>query len=1207
MQKNCFCGRLARGGNRHIITSTEAGSGHTAKGFRAVTKTLLVMKLTIVLLTLGFLNVSAKGLSQNVTFSGEKVALKSVFLSVEKQTGFVFLYNEPVLKAAKAVSVSANGMLLEDFLKEIFKTQPLKYSIRGQSILIYPKPDFDRRPEPNETFYFLYNNPQMIVRGRVTDENGKPLEGVSVTEEGSKKGTSTNKYGAYELSNVNENGTIVFSFVGYESQSIPVNARSWINVSLKLSLQAQSEVVIIGYGSTTKRDLTGSVSTIDTKQIQDIPFNTVDNAMAGKAAGVQVTKSDGAPGGAVKIRIRGTTSLLGGNDPLYIIDGVPVEVRSNFISPGFDVTSTIGGNLTNVNSGLASTAGTALSSSFVNGLNSLNGLNPDDIETITILKDASSTAIYGSKAANGVVIITTKRGKKDMRPSISVNHNTTYTTPITPHLLNADQYREIMGEAAKNTADAYTAAGRNVPAKAKQILNNPGSYFGKSNTDWVREVTQSPVSTNDEITVQGGSSASKYFSSISYNNSPVVVKSTGYQRISGKLNMENEISRKFRFITNLLLGYTSQNIGDGAYGQALSARPDITPYNIEGNFMNFRDSQFVGTNPVALLTATNNAKTFNLIGSASGIYDVTKDLQFKSTVSLNMQTYNQRNFMPSYIILASKYSSLNAGGGIGSNSNSRFSNWFVENTLTYNKRFKKDHSVNMLVGTSYETKKYSFFSATGAGYPNNEVLTSLSSAMTPLIVTGDDPGKPQSYLLSFYVRANYSYRDKYLFTFTGRSDASSKFGTENKVGYFPSGAIAWRLSNENFLKNVGWIDEMKLRGSYGLTGTQNIGDQMYRTLYSPGSYNGASTIVPTQLGNNAIRWESTGQMDLGLDVALFNSRVSLTADYYDRRTSGALLSLPVPLSTSYSSLLQNAVDLKNTGLELALDGDIVRSRNFTWNAGVNITWNKSLVTKLNPDVDLTQIGSYSGLEVGNTTIIEGQPLGLIKGSRVLGIFKTQKELDDYKNTMGVYASFFPTLGIGDPMLQLDTISSQIYGGSFYDYDQIIAHAAPKFYGGFYQNFRYKNFSLGLSFTFSSGGKLVWGSHIPISNGNIGYGNQDVAILDRYTPENPNTGLPRILFNGMIISQTNLDIFSSSYLKLRSLLLNYQFNKSAWTEKIGIQGLSVFVSATNIFTITKYPGLDPETTNDTYSSIGGYSDVSNYPAAKTYSIGLKATF
>ncbi|WP_255502010.1 SusC/RagA family TonB-linked outer membrane protein [Olivibacter sp. XZL3] len=1036
------------------------------------------------------------------------------------------------------------------------------------------------------------------MHGKIIDENAEPIAGATVVNKSTDARAITNHFGIFSIPA--EDGQVLsVMYMGYTTQEVVITDNKQMLVKLEPSISQLNELVIVGYGSTQKKDLTGSVSIVSAKDIEDVPFTTIDNALAGKAPGVQITKSDGTPGGAVRIRVRGSTSLLGGNEPLYVVDGIPVQIQSNFESPGYDISSPVGNSVTG-SGGVAA----GLSTSFVNGLNNIGGLNPDDIESISILKDASSTAIYGSKAANGVIIITTKQGKKGMKPLFNASYYSTFTTPVTPDVLNASQYRMLITEAAQADADVRLPLGLALPANSNAILNNPETFFGNGNTDWINEVTDSKIANNGELSVQGGSENSKYFSSVAFNNTPGVVNNTGYQRVSGKLNLDNEIGSKFNFITNILLGYTDQDIGNGAYGQALRARPDFAPYDENGNYTDFTalGASYEGfLNPTALLTATNNAKTFNLLGSLSGIYKFSDNFTFKSVASLNMQTYNQRNYTPSYVSIGSFYGNVTSDSGIGSNSNSRLAHWFVENTLTYNKTVQ-DHSINALAGTSYETRKTSFFSATATGYPNDNVLNNLSSAVEPIRVTGDDPSRPQSYLLSFYLRANYGFKDKYLFTFTGRADGSSKFGTNNKWGYFPSGALAWRMSQENFLKESNWIDDIKIRGSYGLTGNQNIGDQMYRTLYSPYSYAGSSALVPTQLGNENIKWENAKQADLGIDIALFN-RLQATVDYYDKRADGALLSLPVAPSSSYSSLLRNAVGIKNTGLEVALSGDILRSGEFKWNASINVTWGKSIVTKLDVNADLSQVGNLSGMEYGNTTLIEGQPLGLITGLTVTGLIRNEEDLNAYKEQLGSRRSLFPYLGIGDVMYQLQATSPD---SKYPDFNTVLGNAAAKYYGGFNQNFNYKEFGLQFYFTFSQGGKLLWGDHVS-SMKFVGTSNANVAMLDRYTPENPDTDVPRLMLNGSFYYKSNLDFFDASYLKLRTVTFNYNLSKLNWLHKANIKSASVFASATNLFTITAYPGNDPETSNDPYSAIGGYFDVSNYPTVRTFSLGLKAGF
>ncbi len=1189
-----------------------------------VTKTIfLVMKLTGILLFCVSMNVAAKGFSQKIDLSFRNASLKTVFKEIERQSGMTFYYNEELLEKSKKLNINVSNASLEDALELCLNSQRLHYEIIGKTIVIkksevpsYIAIDKERQSE---------NRPDFLVLGTVMEEFSEegttvPLSGATVTNRNTKRNTLTDSRGNFTIQ-ASDKDVLVISFVGYEDKLVTVykgksadNAVTLpsvggevrITVRLTKSVLSLNEAVVIGYGTARKKDLTGSVSVIDGKEIRDIPYLTFDNALAGKAAGVQITKTDGTPGGMVRLRVRGSTSLLGGNDPLYVIDGVPVQVQSNFINPGFDVSSPVGNSVTGAG-GVAA----GMSTAFVNGLNSLGGLNPDDIESISVLKDASSSAIYGSKAANGVIIITTKKGRKDMKPRIEFSYYTTMGKPVTPKVLDAAQYKMLLSEAAKNSYDLRVAAGTPIPAAIDNIVNSPNTFFGKHNTNWIKEVTRNTLAHNAEVSVAGGSSSSRYFTSVSFTNMPGVVKGSTYQRVSGKLNLENEIGTKLKFITNMIMGYIDQNITNGAYSQALSARPDYAPLDPNGNYTSFAQVAYSYEgfqNPVAMLNSLNNSKTFSMLGSISGIYDITRNLQFKSILSLNSQTYNQRNFTPSYIDIGSFYGNVANNGGIGSNSNSRLSNWFFENTLTYTAKFRENHDLNVMAGTSYETRKTSFFSATASGFPDDNVLNNLSSAITPLVTRGDDPTKPQSYLLSFYLRANYAFRDKYLFTFTGRADGSSKFGPANKFGYFPSAAVAWRVSEENFMSRVSWISDLKLRASYGLTGTQNIGDQMYRTLYSPLSYAGNSALIPTQLGNSDIKWETTSQMDVGLDASLFNNRLHITADYYNKQTDGALLSLPVSPSSSYGSLLSNVVDIRNKGFEFSVGADIIRTPTFRWSTAANITFNRSLVTKISDKADLGQIGNLTGLESGNTAIIEGKPLGLLTGMNVTGIIRTQKELDDYKEKLGFFSDlFFPYLGIGDPMLQLDSITYADYGASYPEFRALLGEAAPKFVGGISQTFGYKNFDLGLYFTYSQGGRLFWGEHVS-SIKFVGTANANQVMLNRYTPENSNTSQPRLLYAGdQLLYNSSLSLFKSSYIKLRSVSLSYRFNRTPWMNRAGVQQMSLFLSATNVFTITKYPGNDPETSDDPYSVAGGYFDVGNYPMIRTLSIGLKAAF
>lgn len=1159
-----------------------------------------IMKLTTLLLLIGVLQAGARTNAQKVTIESRQISLRQALNTIQQQTGYSFIVAKNILDKVDDLHLHLRSVSIGEALDACMSGLPYSYTIEGKIITLLNKSTLPiialRNGDPNSEIVFP------DIHGRVTDSAGNAIGNVNVTIKGTHIGTITDDNGVFLLKNVDDKEAIlIFSHVGYNAQEIPLRSRTKIDVVLRSLVQDLEEVVEIGYGAARKKDLTGSIGTVDVNTIKNVPFLTVDNALAGKVAGVQVTKTDGTPGGAVRIQVRGTTSLLGGNTPLYVIDGVPIQVQSNYINPGFDVTTP---QANAVNSGLSGIS-VGMQTAYTNGLNSIGGLNIDDIESISVLKDASASAIYGSKASNGVVIINTKRGKKNMKPQVSFSNNVTYSVPILPHQLNANQYISLLTEAARNDSLVRAAANKSQNSTVKQILT-PG-YFGNANTDWTKLVTRNVLSENGQIALQGGSNYSRYYTSLAYNTSPGVIKGSTYKRISGKINLENEIGNHLRFLTNVDIATISQNITNGVYSTALSARPDMSPYDASGNFTSFASLgySYMGfQNPVAMLTATNNSQTFSLIGSLSGIYHFNNELEFKSAVSLNMQTYNQRNYTPSYLTVGSSFT-YNSNG-IGSNSNSRMNNWFVENTLTYNKIFGTRHSINALIGTSYQSDKTSYFTATAAGYPNDNILNNLSSAVTLLRAQGDDPSKPQSYMVSYFLRINYGYLYKYLLTFTGRSDGSSKFGPENKYGVFPSAAIAWRISKESFMKNIAWVDDLKIRASYGITGTQNIGNQMYRTLFTPYSYNGSNAVIPTQLGNPGIKWETTNQSDIGLDFSFFDQRLEGTFDYYKKQINNALINMPIAPSGVYGSMLANVAGIRNSGYEASVSGILLRTKDFQWKSSLNVTWNKSIVTKLSKDAILNKIGNYSGVEVNNTALIEGQPLGLITGSYVTGIIRTNEQLTTYKSKLNLFQSYYPYLGIGDPMLQLDTITYASYNSGYPMTNAIIGHGAPKYYGGITQEFSYKNFGMNFYFTFSQGGQLLWGNGAN-SLAFVGTANANETMLNRWTATNTNSTQPRLLYGDGSVGSTNLSVYNSSYLKLRTVTFNYQLKTSPWIKQRGIQAVLFFVSANNVFTLTSYPGLDPEVSDDPYSVGGGYVDVGNIPSIKSYSIGVKITF
>ncbi len=1155
-------------------------------------KILMVLKLTTCILFIALLQVSAAGYGQ-VSLNESNVPLEKVLKLINKQTGYHFFYDSEDLDK-KVVSVNVKNVTVETALKTCLDNLPLTYKIVGRNIVL-------KQLEQSVPMSPAVSNvaTQVTVGGKVTDETGGPMSGVGIMNKRSKKVAVTDKDGSYAIA-AERADVLVFSYIGYKTTDVTVGNSTVYNVKLEPVTSGLEQVVVVGYGTVKRKDLTGSVASVSVDEIKDIPFMSVDQALSGKAAGVQVVQGDGSPGGVASIRVRGGTSIMGGNDPLYIIDGVQITPQNRYISTP--------GELVDPVARASSDSSPALAGAFARGLNSLAGLNINDIETIDILKDASGTAIYGSKAANGVVIITTKKGRRDQKPVVELNNYTGFSNPIKAELLNADEYRTIMKEAAQNLLNEQAALGEPLSARASSIVNTP-DFLGADNTDWLDLVLRTGLTQNTDLSVRGGGKASRYYTSLSYSKQSGVIEGTDFSRLSGKVNFDNEVTSKFKVITNINYGFTTNNITNGAYSQALYAPPTRSPYNADGSLTNLSagaigsDAYLGLQNPLLLLKGINRGKNAMFLGSLTLEYDILKNLKFRSQSSVNYNNYQQRNFTPSSTLVASgSTNAVDSKGGVGSLGQSENVSYLYENTLNYNTQFA-EHRLDFVAGTSWQLSKSSSFQASGQTFPDDVVLNHLGSAAVTL---PNVSSFGQNSLLSFYARGNYAYQDKYLLTVTARSDASSKFSNTNRIGYFPSAGVAWRLSEENFMKDISWIDDIKLRASAGYTGTQNIGDYLYRTLYTPATYNGANAVIPSQLGNNAIKWESTLQKDAGIDLSLFDSRLSASIGLYEKKSSGLLFTLPLAPSSSFSNLTANLADIRNRGLEIGLQGEILRAKSFTWRSDLNVSFNRSLVTGLNMDYADPKHGSVNSNNgqsyiMSNTVLRTGMAVGQFVGAQYAGIIQNTEQLEAYKAQQPFYMFFNPYLNIGDAMYQIG--SGPLEG--FVDTYRLIGSAAPKFYGGWTNTLIFSNFSLVSLLNYSYGGQILYLADIR-DNFIYDMANKGRVVLGRWTPENTNTDRPRLVYGQNSIGTTSSSIYSSSYIKLKSLTLNYQLPQTL-LQRLKVANLSVYVSGTNLFTISKYPGQDPEVSNDPYSLVDGYTDSNAYPTIRQYVLGARLSF
>lgn len=1164
------------------------------------------MKLMSIFLFVTFLTASAGSRAQKVSLKVHNVPLKEALKLLQPQIPYYFIWSDDVIKNTESVSASFENVPLTIALDFLLKKTSLKYSFEENFISFSQKPA--DKINGNSS---LYKDVDSLIKitGTVNNENGHPIPGVTVENTRTKFSVVSSSDGRFSIP-ASVNDILRFTSVGYQSENVKVTSgNSPVRVSLKIVVSDMEDMVVVGYGSVRRKDLTGAVTSVDPNEIRNVPFVSIDQALAGKSTGVQVTQADGSPGGVAKIRIRGGSSLIGGNDPLYIIDGVQVTIQNRYVQSAADVINPIE-NLGRDRGYTQSTIG----SSFARGLNTLAGLNINDIESIDILKDASATAIYGSRAASGVVIITTKKGKKNEKPILEANYYASVSRAITEKLLTAGQYKALMLEGARNVNALRASQGRPALAIATSIINDP-TILGTANTNWLDHVTRTGIAHNADISVRGGGTGSRYYTSIAYNTQTGTLQGTDFNRLSGKLSLDNEITSKLRVITNLDYGFTTNNITNGIYSSALFAPPTLSPFNPDGspavlNPVSFGSNAHSGIqNPLLLLQGVNRSKNSLLLGALALEYEIIPSLKFRSTASVNYNNYHQLTYVPSTITVSSVAGGISSNGGIATQAQTRQTDVFYENTLTWDKQFNEDNRLNFLVGTSWQQSNAQVFSASGQGFPDDKFLNGLSSAALALPPKASES---QSSLLSFYLRGNYALKERYLFTVTARSDASSKFPKDNRVSYFPSFGVAWRADQESFLKDAKWISELKFRASAGYTGTQNLGDNLFYTLYTPGSYGSTNALLPTQLGNERIKWEVTLQKDAGVDFALFNSRLRGAVGYYHKHTSDLLMAYAVATSSGFNTALVNLADMTNQGVEIDLRGDVIRSPDFTWNIATNISGNRSRVTRINRDIQnplqAANLNAYdNSLSIGNTVLREGQPVGLIYGYQYDGVIKTKAELDAYKaaNTFAG-AGLLQNLAIGYPRYKV--IETGPNKGSFKR--DVIGNGEPKFYGGLNNTFRYRQFSLMALLTFSYGGELLYLADVKA----LGLGdraNRIAKILDdeHYSASNPTANRPALLLNETNTAPagaSDLSVYDASYLKLKSFTINYEL-PSSLLKKLNLRSAMIYAGGTNLFILTDYPGPDPEVTNDPYSLINGYTDAGTYPSMRQYNVGIRLGF
>lgn len=1114
-----------------------------------IKKILFIMRLTIFIVITAILQVSASSYGQQVTMRKKNAALEEVFRAIKTQTEYNVLWQPEKLKTAKNVDVDFKAAALETVMDKVLAGQPFTYVIDHKTIVIREK-----TKSIVNIFMDLFNS--INIKGKVTDDKGKPLPGATLKIKNSVKVTKTDLNGDFEMDNVEAGAVLTVSFLGYKTKEVEVRNQTLIRISLQEDLAVLEDVVVVGYGTTKRKDLVGSVSSINADDIRKQVATNFTQGLVGRAAGVQVSRPNGNPGAGASIRIRGLSTVSGVNDPLFVIDGIPVQLY---------------------NGGGAE----ALRFAPGNGLmDPLAGIDPNDIESVEVLKDATATAIYGSRAANGVIIVTTKRGKAGQKPVFSFNYDVSIDKQNKFYkVLSGPEYIKFMTE-------TYAANG--------QKIDDP-TFPGTGNTDWQRAVVRTGVVQNLNLGLLGASAdgATNYGFSAGLTDQKGILINTGFKRYSLRANIESKVMNFLKVGTNLNYSSSEQTGGSSPiysnYGVA-TGRPDIPIFNADGSYAN----DGVSDNPVASRMMTNINESQRILASIYAEVEIIPGLKARSSLSYDINNNSGYTYTPSWSL--SEIQSGEKGRRV--DQIFKYNNRIFDNTLSYTKVFNKHH-IDAVGGASWTLNKSNFMNVTSINFPNDDVLSNLGSAGSVSAYSSDGES---SGLESYFMRANYSYDEKYYLTISGRADNSTKFGPQSQWGYFPSAGVSWRFSKEKFMENLTFIDEAKARLTVGKTGTSAFGGFGFLTLFNTGYfYNGVNGLRANPDGgepNPDIHWESTTQTDAALELSFFKSRLTTAVTYYKKYTKGLITGPSIPVSNGYTFQTKNLGDVSNQGWEITIGGTPVAGAEFTWQSDFNITFNKNKVEK-----------TYGTALYGTIPLTEGLPLNGILGYRTSGLYQSQTEIDQL-NAAARAKTGNPSVFYQNALTSPGDVKYVDVNGDgvINSRDRVILGYAqnPKYYGGWSNTFRYKNFELSSLFQFDVGSKVEREQN---PDSFFGYqANVSNAVLNAWTPQNTNTTQPRNALNGPSQNtDTNNDRFieSTSFLRLKNVQLSYLFRNDL-LKKIHVSQLKVFVGMTNLLTWTNYKGLDPEVNSENSFTDHG-RDTATYPQTRSVTFGMNLKF
>ncbi len=1120
--------------------------------------------------------------SQNAKIKIDKsqtVSVDQVFDLIMSQTDYTFIYQVDMFENFPKVKLRKGTIDANKLLGKSLSSGQFNVSVANNNTIIIKEVKKAQQ--------------QKTITGIVTDKNGVPLAGVLIvygannTEGFYKEGVGTDFDGKYTLIYTPKDNTtqrISAIYLGYKTTTEFVEGRSVINFILEEDISKLDEVVVVGYGSIVRKDLTGSIGSIKNEQVTQVQSQTVDQALVGQLSGVFVESNAGAPGAGASVNIRGLSQIIGDNQPLYVVDGVPIVVNPNF------------GTFAGVG----------------NRENPLLAIDPNNIERVDVLKDASSAAIYGSRAANGVILITTKKGKRNQAPQFNFSTNATFQNPTQKEdYLNAEQYKTFATEQAPIILDGLPPPVQPLFTVPFAIVDDPDNFFGDANTDWQDEVLNKNALWNQyNFSVNGGSKKTNYFASASINQQEGLLIGNKFKKYNLSANFDSQIKDNFKIGASINYTYGQNNQSGISSLNNGNFRPDLGVYDADGNPTEvqsnngFRGRTFI--NPVEnLAKVRDRAISQNVLASVYGELNLVKNLKLRSQINIGLNNDKSSIFNPSFTSTALiEGIRRNFEGAYRANQTTDGYTTSFSNTLNYNVTLKEDHHLDVVTGLSWdrfylngETQNYS-------GFPDDFELTDISSA-TDVYDFGS--ATSETGLNSIFGRLNYNYKNRYLATFTARSDTSAKFGPNNRRGFFPSVGLGWNIHNESFFNNENFVNRLKLRASLGRTGNDNIQAFSYQAFYTTlgvGTfYDGINGISVQNLPNPDIQWESTDQLDLGLEFGLFNGRINGEAVYFEKNTSDLILLTPVPHETGFQDFFGNIADVSNKGWEFTIGADVIKTKNFTWNSNFNISFIKNNVDALKGGTNENNpfLPALNGIQ-------EGEPIGYILGYDVVGIAQTADEIEAL-NTAAPSGNYFSGL-----ITSGDYIFRDIDGdGEITDNDRKnLGDINPDYFGGWNNTIAYKNFDLSFNFQFVQGNSRNWAIPGRFATRRIDLSfNQPIQVLDTWNENNTSATYARLGSNTHRPSggATSKDVQDGSYTRLRYLGLGYNLPLNV-INNMGFNEARLTLSGNNLFTITNYPGQDPEnvTVFPGGSSIARRSDAGfAYPQARTFTFGVQLSF